>query len=168
MIRMICQVKGIRSYYSTKQRVYSDNWEDQRAKYVKGGQMTLNEVKEVNEELDKLVRKIEGIEETFRVLGKKYDAYMVIDELTTTKKANTSSELYNFIDEYIERNSNQRAPGSLNVYKSLKEHLQNFESSKNERVTFSTIDYNFFEAFQNFLTEPKEKITKKGKKKRYD
>src|SRR5688572_27800551 len=161
-IRMIYQIKGVRGYYGTKQKVYSDNWnsDEQRAKYVKGGNMTAAEVKEVNQALDDLEKKVERIEKKFEALEIKYTPDMVTKALQVDKKQAHSNEVLDFIDRYIADNTNTRAKGSLTVYRVMKGHLTEF----GEKITFANIDYNFFQRFHNFLLEEKTKITPKKRK----
>src|SRR5687767_7642774 len=100
-IRMIYQIKGVRGYHSTKQKVYPENWDGKRVEYIKGGQMTAAEVKEVNEALDDLEKKIERIEKKFEANDVLYTPEMVIDKLIVDKKQPPSNEVLAFIDTYI-------------------------------------------------------------------
>ena len=93
---------------------------------------------------------------------------MVVDQLTT-KHTNTfktmapTDQVFNFIDKYIEDNKKaSREPGSMSVYRSVKNHLQNFQLQKKKRITFDEIDYSFFLEFQNFLIGTKARGTKEG------
>jgi integrase len=70
---------------------------------------------------------------------------------STTSKGEPTNLVFDFIDQYILENSATRVPGSLQVYKSLRSHLMNFERSKGKRIKFADMDYSFFQSFQNFL-----------------
>jgi integrase len=85
-----------------------------------------------------------------------------LDELTkkpATKRDPSSNELYAFIDQYITDHEQQRAKGSLNVYRALKKHLEGYESATGGRVTFEQANKRFFQSFHNYLLT----LTKKDK-----
>jgi integrase len=73
------------------------------------------------------------------------------DRMKTTAKESKSSVLFDFMTEYISANEATRAKGSLSVYKALKSHLEAFQKATGKRITFDSIDFQFFERFQGFL-----------------
>lgn len=75
----------------------------------------------------------------------------MLGQKSTTSKGEPANLVFDFIDQYIAENSATRAPGSLQVYKSLRSHLANYEKAKSKRVRFADMDYSFFQSFQNFL-----------------
>ncbi len=165
-IRIIYQVKGVRKYYSTGEKVNEINWDEklQRAVYIKKGVLLNSEVKKLNDGLGDLERKIEKIEQRFKLDEVAYSAEMVIDELNRmevpeTKRDTSSKELYAFIDKFLIDNEYSKVKGSLSVYKSLKTHLQGFEQKNKVKIAFDSINYPFFKSFQNYMFG----LTKKDK-----
>lgn len=169
-IQLIYQISGQRKYFKTKQRLFPQNWEpgEQKAIYLdkKAAKKLLQgvdydqlpsfrEVDETNNTLTSIRKEISNIERRFELNKVVYSPEMVIEQLDSqtpiTKKEAPSNELFAFIDKYIEDHTATREPGSLSVYKSLKNHLQNFQKDKNKKITFDKIDYAFFIEFQAYL-----------------
>jgi integrase len=122
-----------------------------------------SEVKRVNNELGDLKRKIENIEEKFKYNEKVYNIEMVFEELQEkkkpiTKKDKSSEEVFAFIKRFIVDHEHDKVKGSLSVYKSLGEHLKNFEDYSGYKVRFDKIDYQFFQSFKNYLISLKVKL----------
>ena len=182
-IELIYHVKGFRTRYRTKEKVFPVNWdhENQTAIYINRDAAkklipaipftdlpASRDIDSTNHELSKLESAIKDIEKMAELRGIALSSREVITELINIKRLvpkepEPANRVLDFIDSYIERNTETRKKGSLTVYRVLKNHLDNF----NEKITFSNIDYNFFERFQNFLLKEKIKVTPKGKKKKY-
>ena len=172
-VELVYQVKGQRKYYNTGLKLYSDCWNatDQKALYLDRRNAkslmpdtdydllpTSREAMELNSSLQELKSVIEGIEKRFEMDKVIYSSEMVIDKLKEekgqiTKKEAHKNALFDFMDYYIEIHKTTREKGSLSVYKALKNHLANYESLTKKRVTFTNIDYYFFQSFQNFLID---------------
>lgn len=170
-IRLIYQVKGQRKYYNTGQKMLPESWDkkEQKAIYLdkKAARklfsginyellLAASEVKDVNNDLDGLIREIEAIEKRFEMDKIVYSAEMVVERLKADKTPNTKKEapsniLFDFIDKYINDHKATREAGSLSVYRALKKHLQDYQQDTNRKVTFDKIDYSFFQSFQNYL-----------------
>jgi integrase len=170
-IRLIYQIKNQKKYFLPNQKLLPINWDvkNQEAIYVNRQTAkkilpeidydllpSVSEVEEINLELDTKRNRIRKIEDNFEEQGIRYSLDMVIDLLkksqgTTTKSEAPRNQVYDFIDKYIKDNQASRVRGSLSVYKSLKNHLKNFEIKRKQKVTFDKIDYAFFLEFQNFL-----------------
>ncbi|WP_216846684.1 site-specific integrase [Mucilaginibacter sp. L196] len=85
-----------------------------------------------------------------------YSASMVVDALKMgstekTKKEEHKDLLFDFMDKYITDHASSREVGSLGVYRAVKNHLQAYQTETRYKVRFETIDYAFFQRFQNFL-----------------
>lgn len=117
-----------------------------------------SEVNEINSELTSIAAQINDIEKLFKLNKEVYSAESVVAKYKATltdktEKTDHKEFLYNFIDEYISEHSATRAYGSLTVYKSVKNHLLNYQTKTKERIRFDKLDYAFFQRFQNFLIE---------------
>jgi integrase len=71
----------------------------------------------------------------------------------TVKVESASNIVFEFMQRYIDDNKTSRQPGSLSVYKSVKNHLQNYCKTSGVRVSFDSIDSNFFKSFQKYLSD---------------
>ena len=125
------------------------------------------EIEFLNNNLNVLRKEIIDIEHRFELNKIIYSAEMIVDNLkegrtVTTKKELPPNLLFDFIEKYIEDNRASREPGSLSVYKSLKNHLQNFQGVKGVKVKFENIDYSFFQDFQNYLINMRSKKLPSG------
>jgi integrase len=174
-VRMIYQVSGQRKYYNTGQKVPSQSWHPDKQLAIYFDKKTAkklypttpydllfthSEAETLNNELSDLQKQVKEIEQRFEMDKIPYSAEMVIDKLNDHKKPTTKKEapnkiLFDFIDKYIEDHKMTREAGSLTVYKSLKNHLQDYQLATKKKIAFDKIDYSFFQSFQNFLIEKK-------------
>lgn len=170
-IRLIYQISGQRKYYNTGLKLLPECWDDanQKAIYIeKKAAKKLNplasyelfltdkEAKELNNKLTEIVKEVESIEHRFELDKIVYSAEQVIEKLKSfkapvTKKDESSSVLYEFIDKYIREHNKTREEGSLQVFRSLKKHLTDYQNHTKRKVTFDSINYSFFQSFQSFL-----------------
>jgi integrase len=164
-IRLIYQISGQRKFYSTDQKTYPENWDEknQQAIYVRKGLLMEVDVKKLNNKIFDLKRDIEKIEGKFESNATVYSSEMVLKALVdkdkpVVKKDASTKELLAFIDRYIGDHENLRVKGSLSVYKSLKAHLAAYEQATRKAVSFSAIDYQFFQSFQNFLVSKTKEV----------
>jgi integrase len=170
-IELLYSVKNQRKYYNTGERIYPKYWNKERqqgfyipireAKKLFPGidpdlLLTESEINDLNDKLWTLMRAIDNHEKDFLRKKIPFDSQMVIDLLKsdktpTLKITEPKNLVFDFIEQYIRDNSATRVKGSLSVYKALSVHLKAYETATMKRLTFDSIDYKFFESFQNFL-----------------
>ncbi len=175
-LELIYQVSGQRKYYQLKDsKLNLINWdaEQQIAVYIsplnakkilpgelhkKLNEVTLldSEVETINNNISKVKATIKDIEKRFELDKLPYSASMVVDALKMgstekTKKEEHKDLLFDFMDKYITDHASSREVGSLGVYRAVKNHLQAYQTETRYKVRFETIDYAFFQRFQNFL-----------------
>lgn len=168
-IDLIYQVLGQRKYFRTEIKLHPCSWNNKaqkaiyldkkRAKSLAVDFYSLpdnSEVEEHNTTLQKLSLAITEVEKRFVMDKIAYSSAMVIDRLiekrkSITKKEDPSNIVFDFMQQYIDSHTGSREPGSLSVYKSVKNHLQNYCKATGKKVTFDNIDYNFYQSFQNYL-----------------
>lgn len=175
-VELIYQINGERKYFRTKEKIRAVNWNDKDQKAIYLDKKTakkllptidynllpsLNEVEAINTKLGSFREEVKNIEKRYELNGVIYSVEMVVACLkqartVITKKEAPINQVYEFIDKYIEDNKTSREKGSLSVYKSLKNHLQKFQSTKKKKISFDTIDYAFFLEFQNYLINTKK------------
>ena len=190
-IDLVYQIDGKRGWYRTKENLFPENWDSsisktgkkvfsQKAIYLerKTAKKFLpavdydllplsKEVEAINTKLNLYRKEVADIEQRFELNKILYSVKMVIagfkeNRSTTTKTEAPTNQVFDFIDKYIEDNKASREPGSMSVYRSLKNHLNNFQIENKRKVTFDTIDYSFFLEFQNYLIKVKSKRAPKG------
>lgn len=189
-IELIYQIAGFRKHVRTKEKLLPANWiqKQQLAVYLDRRQAKTKfpkdkfplfdfdslplskEIDAINNRLAAYRKEIAEIEKKFELEDEIYTPDEVIDLFINKEKAfrsrkSAKASVYTFIDSYITDHEATRKKGSLQVYKSLKKHLENFEEVKKVKVTFAGLDYTFFLEFQNFLLSPRRLfIPSKSKK----
>ena len=170
-IELLYSVKNQRKYYNTGEKIYPEYWnkESQQGFYIPIREakkifpgfdpnllLTESEINDINDKLGTLIRDIDNHEKDFIRKNIPFSSQMVIellksDKNPTLKKEEPNNLVFDFIEQYISDNSATRVKGSLSVYKALSVHLKAYETAKIKRITFNSIDYKFFQSFQNFL-----------------
>jgi integrase len=158
-----------RLYFSTETSVFPDNWDTikRRAVYLNKADVKVrqlekkpllekSEVDQVNETIQRLIYKIEAIENKFRANEESFSSQMVIAKLkekegSVTKKEEKKGLIFDWINNYIAEHEPLRVKGSLGVYRAMKNHLEAYEHATKHRITFEAIDANFFKSYQKFL-----------------
>ncbi|MGX5820673.1 phage integrase SAM-like domain-containing protein [Chitinophaga lutea] len=56
------------------------------------------------------------------------------------------------VDDYMKCKANKVTPGMMKVFKNMKDHLAAFQVHRGKAITFASFDFNFYEAFVDFLT----------------
>jgi integrase len=154
-VELVYQIAGQRKYFNTGEKLFEDNWNhvDQKAVFVKKGNMLQSEINQVNDNLNEITGNIRDIEGHFDYKKIVCTPESVIKELKEIRRPESEMDsvnnVFEFIDQYITEHQTVRVKGSLSVYKSLRTHLGNFD----RRVTFDKIDYTFFQRFQTFLVD---------------
>jgi site-specific recombinase XerD len=172
-IDLVYQLHGKRVCFRTKYKAFAAIWDDikQEAVYLNKKELKKHlgdlrsdilplqsDVDEINSNLILLRSRIKQIENRFEEDNVCYSAKNIIDKLKLDFKGKTkidppSDLVFKFIEKYIQDHSSTRERGSLSVYNSLRNHLLAFQREKNIEVSFQSIDYQFFQAFQNYLIE---------------
>jgi len=160
-VELIYSIEGQRKYLNTGINLFHENWDkkSQSAIFYKTKDhryLSKDEILDINRDFAKIKNTISDIEKVITINGGSLSSEKVISEYKTaqkpiTKKEDPSNLVYDFIDKYIEENAPSRVKGSLGVYKSLKTHLKNFQTTRRRNFKFSDIDYSFFQSFNNFL-----------------
>ena len=185
-INMFYTLNNVRLRCSTDQKIYPEYWNiktreafylnrDDAKKLLPNLQpnqyLTKTEVDGINEALRSLSAKVKFIENKFIHTERPFSAKMVLDELKKQERQKSGAFvkveeptdlLFDFMDRYMMEHEATREPGSLTVYKSVKNHLKAYQDSTGHRVTFAGIDYNFFNKLQTFLIK-RTKTDKQGK-----
>jgi len=73
-----------------------------------------------------------------------------INELAGEKEG-VSLDVYFQIDEYIKAKKGKVSPATITVFENVKRHLKAFEIFRGKPITFESFDFNFYEAYVDFL-----------------
>ena len=177
-IELVYQISGERKYFRPKQKINLLNWNskgqsafyiDKKTAKIVHPKVDFNtltsqaDVIDINNSLTALRKQIADIEKRFELNSIIYNPSMVVDAikeslLPRTKRHAPSNELFIFIERYIDDHKTTREPGSLSVYKSLKNHLEKFQNNNKIKITFDSVSYTFMQQFQNFLID-KQKLS---------
>ena len=95
-------------------------------------------------------------EPTLNYLKERMDEKKIKDDLPSIRKTRKQSpkpkvNIYKALDEFIEVSTATKVKGTVARYKVLSNHIQNFEKKRKFKISFDTINYNFFEGFQNYF-----------------
>lgn len=170
-IEIFYSIAGARQYVKSGLYVKPHNWDSDNYRGIYLDKKTAKklyheidwkefltnvEIEDLNHELNKIEAAFIEIEKSFK--NDTITSVMVIEKykqgnLPKLEKPNSNikENVFDFIDNYIRLHENTRAKGSMQVYKSLRTHLENFEATRAQKITFKEIDYNFFAEFRNFL-----------------
>lgn len=170
-IEVIYQLHSDRATFRTQIKLYEANWSQKTQSAVFVEKKTIRaqfpecnpylildkkEVENINDTLNALRKEIRDIEKGFELTGVLYNCKSIVDKLKFAhkpkfKKREPVSAISDFIEKYISDHELTREKSSLKIYRTLRNHLLNFQDKKNYKVTFANIDYSFFSAFQNYL-----------------
>lgn len=170
-IYLTYSIHRVRLFYSIDRNIYKEYWntENKNAFYIPKKEaakllpelstsefLTETEIQEINKTIKDFESNIIGIENKFIANDIQFSSQMVIDELKNINKSKTKKEepnnfLFDFMDTYIKDHEITRAKGSLSVYKSVKRHLEAYQKTTRHKVTFETVDYEFFNKLNTFL-----------------
>lgn len=73
-------------------------------------------------------------------------------ELTAKTNPGINLDIYFQIEHYIQCKTGKVSPATINVFKTMKEHVLAYEAYRETPITFESFDYTFYEGFVDFLT----------------
>jgi site-specific recombinase XerD len=153
LIYLFLSYNNKRLKYSTGEKINPDYWnfENQRAKETKKFQ----EYPEFNARLKSLeskantaYRKIlnDGLEPTNELIKKELDKTIRFAESQKT-------DLFSFIDKYIEESKALKAKGTIKAYNTTLTKLKDYRTLIKKNFSFEDIDLEFYNSFVSYLTE---------------
>ena len=125
----------------------------------------------LNDELDRqhqlisdLIKlaKRQGIAETGTYVKEKFSPQLNLDKLTqedfnlktayVPEVKKKKAIFFQQLDDYIRSKEKKVKPGTIEVYNDMVGHLEAFEQFRKEKITFATLDFQFYEDLVDFLT----------------
>jgi integrase len=67
-------------------------------------------------------------------------------------KPGPNLDFFHQLDDYIKAKSRKVSPGMIRTYKVMKNRLMAFQRFQRQKIEFSSLDFNFYESFVNYLT----------------
>ncbi|HMK18127.1 MAG TPA: tyrosine-type recombinase/integrase [Chitinophagaceae bacterium] len=174
-IHLIYQIKGQRKYYAIPNiKLLPINWnhKEQVAIYIDKKKIKKNDphinlelllsgsdVEDINNKLASEITDVRNAEKRFKLDQVTFSASMVVDAIKKMKQPETKKDLpgtfiVDFIHRFIKETPDHKQ-GTLKEYKSLANHLSDYERLKKTKFTFEG-DAAILNGFSVFLTEVKE------------
>lgn len=145
-IYLTYQKNGQKFRYFTKVKIPSISWHNQRVKPNYTG------FAEVNGILDDITNILKEIERESIFNKKDYNLETIKRKFQLKfGSLNNTSDFFNVFDKFIEDNKATKALWTIKGYKGTKQKLLKFSAAKNYPVTFESVDFNFYEAFVNYM-----------------
>lgn len=171
-IHLIYQLHGQRKYHNTQVKLRPENWDSsvQKAVFIdkkKSKQLlpmvefnlmpSVKDIQNINAELTAIIKEFSDQETDFKRVKVLFSASMVGDTIKANKKPETQKDIktsvVNFIERYAKDSVTTKRSSSIKVYKTLANHLKEYELSIKAKVTFETVDLVALKHFQNYLIE---------------
>ncbi|RYE56026.1 MAG: site-specific integrase [Sphingobacteriales bacterium] len=115
----------------------------------------------LNHELARMLRLAEDIltfcinhtdENPLKFLKGTFNPELDLSLLERRKAIVSSLDIYVQFDEFLEIKRKRIAPATVHIYGEVKKYLQAFENFRGRNITFKSFDFDFYEAFVEFLT----------------
>ncbi|MFT3702983.1 MAG: site-specific integrase [Agriterribacter sp.] len=81
-----------------------------------------------------------------------YELVVKTQKIETLKKEKAKEDIYYQFDDYIRCKCRKVSKATLTVYNNVKAHLKAFEKYRKVPITFSSLDFSFYEDFVDYLT----------------
>lgn len=153
-------VAGSRKRLSTGITLNPIHWdkENQQSAYVPKTDLYKDDVRRINEELESIRKKLNGIADTFKTEGTTYTVQTLIDRFKQLTKPEAVKEtkdllLVDFIDSFTEDIRTTKNPGTVKVYTTTRNHIASFEKKKRTKTALKSAGYGFMQGFYNYLIE---------------
>ncbi len=154
LIYLYFSYDGIRFKYSTGESIAPKHWSDQTKRVKK----TFEGAAELNNYLDKLGETVSDIYRQSKSLNRSTTPESLKAELKLINRPNRviQTNLFSFIEEFIASCKSTRRPNTLRNYQQTLNVLTEYKEHKRKRLTFESIDLNFYTDFTDFLTLTKK------------
>ncbi|HEX8334922.1 MAG TPA: phage integrase SAM-like domain-containing protein [Segetibacter sp.] len=165
-----CYSSEKRTLLNTEIAIPHNFWNKKRLCITDNLPASFGDVEHLNNEIDRMIRVVQDIvsyatknkiEERGSFVKKTFKPNLdirtlnsqdtkTIIEATQTKKVN--KDLYLQLDDYIKSKEKKVTKATICVYKCMKEQLQAYEEYRENKITFESFDFEFYDGFVHFLT----------------
>jgi len=149
-----CTLQGQRFEVATGFMVHFDNWNESK-QLIKG---RTEEVKIINNRLDKIRTRIQDIYNQLESIGEPFDVLTIKERFLGNRKEKGLLEVFDSVVSSIEaRLDKDYSLGTLKHYKTTKKRLVEFLKTRSDRndIALSKVDYSFVNSFDVFLKTEK-------------
>lgn len=173
-VHIVYQIQGQRKYFAVPGiKLFPANWSVNGQKAVLADRKQLKkaypgldpsllltsiEVSEVNAKLQEIASSIADIEKRFRLDKITFTPQMVIDSLKSSTRPEAKREepgvnFVDFIRQFAQDSTGTHKAGTLKVYTGLAAHLEEYQKTSRQKLTFDLIDIPQLRRINNFLTD---------------
>jgi site-specific recombinase XerD len=149
-----CTMNGQRFEVATGFTAHHDDWNESK-QLIKG---RTEDVKIINNRLEKIRTKIQDIYNQLESIGQPFDVLTIKERFLGNRKEKGLLEVFDSVVTNIESRLNKDySPGTLKHYKTTKKRLVEFLKIRGERsdIALSKVDYSFLSSFDVFLKTEK-------------
>ncbi|MBW8332759.1 MAG: site-specific integrase [Prolixibacteraceae bacterium] len=150
-----CTLNGQRFEVATGFMVHPDNWNESK-QLIKG---RTEDVKIINNRLEKIRTKIQDIYNQLESFGEPFDVLSIKDKFLGNHKENGLIEIFEAVIKDVgAKVGKDYAPGTLKHYQTSKKRLQEFLRTYTNRsdIALSKVDFGFISSFDLFLKKDKK------------
>lgn len=150
LIYLFFSYNGRRLKFSTGEKIYPKYWnsdpDTQRAKKSMTGSPELNGyLDKVEEEAKKIYRNTKSNGATLTVQELREKLINGLDRKTLSQK-----NFFDYLNEFTELGKGIKKHNTLKKYRTLRNHLLQFQQRRKFNISFETIDSKFYESFHSF------------------
>ena len=161
-----CHSSERRTLLSTGLAVPPEYWNKRVGRIQKNLPSDFGNAESMNLQLQRMLRAAEDI--VYRAIEKKMPdplqflkhvfhqeidpANLTNDNIKATDPKKENLDFFWQMDDYIKSKTRKVSAGMVRSYKVMKKRLLAFEKHQKRKITFESFDYNFYEAFVNYLT----------------
>ncbi len=144
-IRSLHGFQGKTIKINTSQRIEPKHWDVAKQQSKRG----YNLAPELNDFLAKFKEKIK-IKVMEILASEKEFTFEEVKSILTEKNQKKSNDVFTNFDLYLKAKSNIYSQGTKTKYKTFKKHLSEFEKYENYKITFESLNLDFYDRFTNY------------------
>lgn len=145
---LVYQHKGKKFKYFTKEKVPAKSWANQKVK------KNYSFESDVNGNLETLLEAVKKIERDARFLSITISVDYVYEKLIEYLQGGESpNSFYKVCEDYIKASETNKTAGTISIKKATLSRIREFEKEKKYRISFDTLNSDFYERYQKYLIE---------------
>jgi integrase len=161
-----CYNREQRTLLNTEIAIPPQYWNRRQLSIARDLPKEFGHVEELNAELQRMIRTTEDIilfaernkiksvgafvKETFHPCFKS-ESLLEKQKEIENRNPRKNLDLFFQIDDYIKSKEGKVCKDMPRIYKNMKFHLEEFQEYRNEKITFDSLDFEFYERFVDFL-----------------
>lgn len=167
-----CYSSEHRTNLNTEIAIPPDHWVKKTQRIANTLPESFGDFQALNEEINRMYRMAEDII-SFAIKNNIADRVSFVKktftpkfDVSTIQKMESATKLiqtvalecsddlnvFDQIDNYIKSKQKKVSDATIDVYRAMKHHLQEFQTFRKKKITFASFDYAFYEDFIDFLT----------------